>query len=396
MLNKSKKDPELYYYFNTKGDKRWMFRHKYYDEFGIRQEKKQQGFHTEKEAHKVLLKIKVETLRGATKQVQFSNYTVAQWFDTWYKTYKKSWKVTTRTQRESAIRLHIKPLLGHYKLANLDRITYQNKFINRLLEEKQSSTVETLHNIFKIGINSAVEEEIIPKNRFNKLRIRNEEEENFVANSGLEENYLEAHEVVKLLNKAKEIINITGFSLLLLLVYTGLRRGEAHGLRWNNIDMDNRKLTVERTRDHKGVRPPKTKNSYRTIDLDEPAIDQLKKYKTWCKKILLSFGRHLKEDDYIFISYQTGKPLSDNTINNALDRVTKRTGIKRITPHGLRHTHATILLNDKENRLNIEDVAERLGDTPQEIQNTYKHVLPERKKETAHLFTEILVSAETK
>lgn len=77
----------------------------------------------------------------------------------------------------------------------------------------------------------------------------------------------------------------------------------------------------------------------------------------WCKKTLFAFGRHLKKDDFIFISYQTGKPLSENTINSAIDRVINKAGIRRITPHGLRHTHATILLNDKKNRATVEDVA---------------------------------------
>lgn len=391
-LHKSKKDPELYYYFES-GKKKWMYRHKYYDQHGIRREKKGRR-DTEKEAYQALLNLKVDTIRGATKRVELSNYTVAQWFDTWYETYSQSWKITTRKNRESAIRLHIKPLIGSYKLSDLQRTTYQKEFINKLLENKKTTTVETLHNIFKIGINSAVEDEIISRNRFTKMNIHNEgnEKETTPANSSAEENYLEVHELVILLNKAKAILNITNYTVLLVLTYSGFRKGEGNGLRWNDIDMVNRTITIERTRDNKGVRPPKTKNSYRTIDIDESVIDQLKKYKTWCKKTLLTFGRHLKEEDYVFISYQTGKPLSENTFNSALDRVIKKIGIKKITPHGLRHTHATILLNDKENRSTVEDVAARLGDTPQEIHKTYHHILQERKKETATLFTELLRS----
>lgn len=396
-LNKSKKDPELYYYFKN-GKKKWMYRHKYYDQYGIRKEKKRR-FDTEKEALQDLLKFKVDTIRGATKPIEFSNYTVSQWFDTWYNAYNQTWKITTRIQRESAIRLHIKPLIGSYKLSELQRTTYQKEFINKLLENKEPSTVETLHNIFKIGINSAVEDEIISRNRFTKMNIHNEEsnkdkkeKETTPIKSSAEENYLEVHELVILLDKAKAILNITDYTILLVLAFSGFRKGEGNGLRWNNIDMVNRTITIERTRDNKGVRPPKTKNSYRTIDIDESVIDQLKKYKTWCKKTLLSFGRYLKEDDYVFISYQSGKPLSDNTFNNALDRAIEKIGIKRITPHGLRHTHATILLNDKENRSTVEDVAARLGDTPQEIHKTYHHILKERKKETATLFTELVRS----
>lgn len=402
-LHKSKKDPELYYYYNTKGEKRWMFRHKYYNQFGKRKEKKRQGFHTEKEALRSLIEIKADTIRGAVKSVEFSNYTIAQWFDTWYDAYNQTWKITTRVQRESAIRLHIKPLLGSYKLAELSRTTYQQKFINELLKKKKMpSTVETLHNIFKIGINSAVEDEIIAKNRFTKMKIRNEEvnkekkkkevKEILASNSNLKENYLETQELAILLAKSRDILNITNYTLLLVLAYSGVRKGEGLGICWNDIDMENRTLTIDKTRDNKGIREPKTKNSYRTIDIDGSVIEQLKKYKTWCKKTLLSFGRHLKEDDFIFISYQTGKPLSANTFNDALDSVIKKIGIKRITPHGLRHTHATILLNDIENRSTVEDVAARLGNTPNEIHNTYHHILQERKKETATLFTELVRS----
>ncbi len=388
-LHKSKKDPELYHYFTKKGKKRWMYRHKYYNGNGDRQEKKK-SFSTEKEAYHALLKIKVDTLKGAFKQVQFSNYTIAQWFDTWFETYSKDWEISTCIQRESAIRLHIKPLLGNYKLADLSKYIYKKMFINKLLESKKSSTVETFHKIFKIGINAAVEEEIILKNRFTKIKFQNKTEKDFITNA--QENYLEPHDLIKMLKIAKESENITNYSLLYLLAHTGLRRGEANGLIWNDIDFENQKLTVDRTRDRKGERPPKTINSYRTIDIDESVINQLSKYRTWCKETKLSFGKRLKHNDFIFISYQTGEPLSDNTINNALDRVVEKGNIKRITPHGLRHTHATILLNDSNMRLSTKDVADRLGDTVREIDETYHHVLPKRRRETATIFTDILSS----
>lgn len=276
-LQKSKKDKELYYYYNIKGEKRWMFRHKYYNQLGKRTEIKRQGFHTEKKALQTLVDIKADTIRGNFKQVEFSNYTIAQWFDTWYGAYNQNWKISTRTQRESAIRLHIKPLLGGYKLSDLKRTTYQEMFINKLLENKKTSTVETLHNIFKIGINSAVEEEIISRNRFTKLKIHNKDEKDIDVDTKMKDSYLEVNELIILLDKAKGILNITNYTLLLVLAYTGLRKGEGHGLRWKDIDLENQTITILRTRDNKGVRPPKTKNSYRTIDLDKSVVVQLKK-----------------------------------------------------------------------------------------------------------------------
>lgn len=80
------------------------------------------------------------------------------------------------------------------------------------------------------------------------------------------------------------VYNITNYTFLIVLAYTGLRKGEGLGLCWKDIDMKNLTLTVERTRDNKGVRPPKTENSYRTIDLDESIISQLKNIKRGVKK----------------------------------------------------------------------------------------------------------------
>ncbi|WP_188456521.1 site-specific integrase [Virgibacillus oceani] len=388
---KSKKDPELYYSINDNGEKRWMFRHKYYDSLGKRKEKKKRGFFTEKEAYQALLEVKTNTIRGATKQVEHSNYTIATWFDIWYETHEADWKPTSRQQREMAIRLQIKPLLGHFKLQELDKTTYKRAFINPLLKKYKVETVKLFHRLFKIGINAAVDDEILPRNRFNKITIRDERAELMASGSNL--NFLEANELNKLLSTAKELENITNYTIFLLLAYTGLRRGEACGLQWNNIDFTKKTLTVERTRDNKGVRSPKTNNSYRTILIDDILVKQLKKYKKWCKETKLLFGYHLKRDDFIFISYQTGKPITDSSICYALRRIIKKADLKSITPHGLRHTHATLLLSQGKRGASVKVVAERLGNTPQMILDIYGHTFMELEEETVQLFSESLSGA---
>lgn len=176
-----------------------------------------------------------------------------------------------------------------------------------------------------------------------------------------------------LLSTAKEHENITNYTVFLLLAYTGLRRGETCGLQWNNIDFSNRTLTVERTRDNKGVRSPKTKNSYRTILIDDILIQQLKTYKKWYKETRLKFGHHFNNNDFIFISYQTGNPITDNSIVYSLRRIIKKANLKPITPHGLRHTHATLLLSQGKRGASLKVVAERLGNTPQMILDIYGH-----------------------
>lgn len=92
------------------------------------------------------------------------------------------------------------------------------------------------------------------------------------------------------------------------------QKSEALGLKWDNIDFKNKTLTVERTRDFKGVRSPKKNRSYRTILIDEVLINQLKVYRTWYKETKLSFGKHLKNDDFVFISFQTAEPVGANIL----------------------------------------------------------------------------------
>lgn len=387
-LHKSIKDPELYHYFNAKKEKLWLYRHKYYDGLGKRKEKKKSGFKTEKAAMKALLEVKAATLRGEHKQVEHDQMTVGQWLDIWYETHKNDWKVTSRQQREMAIRLQMKPLLGSYKLHQLDRTTYKREYLNVLEKKYKPSTVQLLHNLFKIAINAAVNDEILLRNRFTKmtLSVDQEAKEKPI-------NYLTPAELNKFLQAAKEHENETNYSIFLTLAYTGFRRGEALGLQWKNIDFKNKKITIERTRDNKGSRTPKTKNSYRTIPVDDLLIRQLQAYRKWCLETKLYYGLKMKEDSFVFISHQTGERIADNTPMYSLKRLLKKVNnditedkdkLPQITLHGLRHTHATILLNRGSN---VKVIAERLGNTPQMIYDIYGHILEELETETVSLFS---------
>ncbi|WP_342432641.1 tyrosine-type recombinase/integrase [Neobacillus sp. FSL H8-0543] len=378
-MHKSKKDNDLYYYSNSKGEKMWSYRYRYYDALGKRREKSKQGFKTEKDAYRALLEVKANVLNGEVKQVENSNLTISAWLDIWYETHKGDWKITTQLQRENALKYQMKPLLGKYKLAELDKTTYKRVYINELMKKYEPSTVRLFHRLFKVAINAAVDNEIIPRNRFTKITIQ--------GNEAINDNFLTPEELEVFLKAAKQIENITNYSMILLLAFTGVRKGEALGLTWENVDFDRKTVTVERTRDKRGAREPKTKNSYRTIRVDDILLHQLKIYRTWCKQTMLSFGKHLSDDDYIFISYQSGTPTGDNTVKYSFDRIIKKIGIKSITPHGLRHTHATILIGQKQP---VNMIAERLGNTPQMIWDTYGHTYKALEEESVIAFSQAL------
>jgi len=377
--NYTSKEPAVFWYLNAKGVKLWGFRHKYYDAFGRRQEKPKQGLASENIAIRELLKVKTDLINGNVKRVDNSNITVSEWMDIWYEQTEREWAISTRSLRSDIIRDRIKPLLGKYKLLELDRSTYIREFINVSLESYAASTVQTHHDIFRIAVNAAIESEVLSRNRFKRIAISSDEEDNKVL-----ENYLDPSQLKVFLSISEKTLNITEYTSALLLAYTGLRKGEAQALRWDDIDFKNKKLTVDETRDFFGVRSPKTKRSRRTIIISDVLIMQLNIYRKWCLKTKFSIGKKLMDEDFILIR-SSGIPINHNYIHLAFKKIYKAADLKKITPHGLRHTHATILLMSEE-RIPVAVIAKRLGNTPQMINDVYGHVINEVEAESVGSF----------
>ncbi|MGE7667378.1 tyrosine-type recombinase/integrase [Ureibacillus composti] len=378
------KEPDIYYYFNTKNEKLWMYRHRYYDHSGKRREKRESGFKTDKEALKALLKVKAISMRGETKQFDYEKMTVGQWLDSWYKMNCNKWKESTSIQREHIIRLHLKPLLGNHKLHKLDKVMYKRDFLNVVEGKFSPATIRLWHKVFNIAINAAVEDEILPRNRFHRMPLPKDNENM--------SNYLSPEELKLFLEDIKNNDNITNYTIVLTLVFTGMRKGELMGLQWKNINFKNNTIRIERTRDDKSARSPKTKNSYRTIIVDNELMNQLETYMKWCKEVLFSWGKKMKDDAFVFI-LESGDPIYERLPNNILQNSFKRIKISEITVHGLRHTHATILLNEGQD---VKVIAERLGNTPDMIHKVYGHITEKLEVKSVAAFSESLKSVGVK
>lgn len=367
-----------------------MFRHKYYDAIsGKRKEKKKSGFKTEKAAIQALVEVKAQTLRGETKILDNDHLTVGEWLDTWVEMNKTNWKPSTLKQRELAVKNHFKRLIGHLKLQQLDRATYQRAFINQIKNDVGASTVLLYHSIFKVAINAAVEEEILDRNRFKKIIIKDENNEDFKKTTN---NFISPQELNAVLAIAKEFENTTNFNILQLVAYTGVRRGECLGLQWNDIDFKNNTISIKRTRDNYGARTPKTKNSYRTIKIEPFVMKDLESYQKWCKKVMLTQGKKLASEDFVFIN-EYGELIGGYVVDRMFKHNMLKAGIlnnqgeAKITFHGLRHTHATILLNGG---MNVKVIADRLGNTPEMVYKIYGHVLEELEYQSVNVFSESL------
>ena len=168
------------------------------------------------------------------------------------------------------------------------------------------------------------------------------------------------------------------------LYYTGCRVGEAIALNWNDIDFKNKKITINKTLTNKLgtgnhlITSPKTLNSVREVYLPDKLLNELKTHYNNEKKIY-RFNKNM----FIFGNV---KYISVTTITRHLNKYIELSSSKKITLHGFRHSHVSLLIYLG---CNFRDVAERVGDTIEMVQNTYYHMFPEEKNKAVELLNSL-------
>lgn len=154
----------------------------------------------------------------------------------------------------------------------------------------------------------------------------------------------QAREMVSLLLSEPDIRSRTA---LMLLLYSGLRRGELCGLEWGDIDFKNNLVNVRRASQyqrHVGVVevPTKNQSSERVVHIPKFMAELLREYRVWWAEYKLKLGDYWKgETDRLFIQ-EDGKPINPDTINYWLSKFTEKNGLEHLNPHALRHTFATL------------------------------------------------------
>ena len=185
-------------------------------------------------------------------------------------------------------------------------------------------------------------------------------------------------------------------AILTVAIAVGLRRGEALGLRWSDIDLEAAVLRVRRALvyvdgDLRFV-DPKTKRSRRTIPLPSVSIQALREHRRRQAAERLAAGPAWEDDDLVFPS-ATGGPMDPNNLGRHFRALCDRAGIGRVRLHDLRHTCASLLLAQN---VHPRVVMEILGHSGIAItMDTYSHVLPELQREAADRMDQALGYTDT-
>jgi integrase len=160
--------------------------------------------------------------------------------------------------------------------------------------------------------------------------------------------------------------------LFMLAIFTGARQGELLGLKWSDINWKNRQVHIQRTFNKGRFFATKTKTSNRKIDLGPTVLKELKKWKLACLKNKL---------DLVFPT-KTGEPINySNMVQRHFFPALKAADLPRIRFHDLRHTNASLRL---ENGENIKYIQTQLGHaSPTVTLNVYAHLMNPTNQEAA-------------
>lgn len=257
------------------------------------------------------------------------------------------------------------------KLFELNRITYQ-QLLNDYATCHERQTTMDFHHQLKGAILDAVDEGLINRDPTRKAIIKGK------TPTEKKLKYLNQFELHTLLSSLSLTPEINWDWFILLLAKTGMRFSEALALTPKDFDFIHQSLSVNKTWDYKegtGFLPTKNKSSIRKIQIDWQTVVQ---YSTLVK--------NLPEDEPIFVKGR----VYNSTVNGILSRHCKQVNIPEITVHGLRHTHASLLLFAG---VSIASVAQRLGHSSiTTTQKTYLHIIHELENKDVDLVMRSLSS----
>lgn len=266
----------------------------------------------------------------------------------------------------------LKKLIPEVKLCDMNRITYQ-QLLNDYAKDHERQTTMDFHHQIKGAILDAVDEGLIDRDPTRKVIIKGKQPKDKKIKYL---NQFELHTLLISLDLGKEV-NWDWF--ILLVAKTGMRFSEALALTPKDFDFSHQSLSISKTWDYKsdgGFLPTKNKSSVRKIQIDWQTVVQFSE-----------LIKGLPEDKPIFVKKDK---VYNSTVNDILERHCKKANIPIISVHGLRHTHASLLLFAG---VSIGSVARRLGHASMTTtQKTYLHIIHELENQDVDLVMRSLSS----
>lgn len=345
------------------------------------------GFKTIKEAKQAERNLLLDVEENGLPSNQsdgFQDPTFEELASLWLENYKTTVKPSTFENVRSKVE---KITEEHFEGMKLKKITvaYCQKIVIELSKSYvlYNHYLSVINRIFKY----AVLMDVLNSNPFDKV-IKPKSRQ-----TQRKGNFLTKEELKEFLKLAQNTSLFYFHPLVHLMSYTGLRQGEALALKWSDIDFENKKITVEKTavriKEKQTIQTPKTKNSKRVISIDPATLSILKNWKKDQIKIYFKNGKHFEGDENFIFTNQRGEWVHIHNFIRYFKRFIADHKLKPITPHGLRHTHASLLFSAGVEPKNISD---RLGHSTVQITlDLYTHITEEQRTDTVEKLLKYMV-----
>lgn len=282
--------------------------------------------------------------------------------------YKATVRPSTYVRNKGLVINHLIPALGNVALSKLVPLQLQKLYGAKLNEEQSRRSIRNMHFVLHKALDQALRWGYVNRNVADMVDLPKP--------NNKEMQVLTLQQVETFLQTAKDDWY---YPLYVTAVKTGLRQGELLGLQWEDLDLRKGTLTVKRTiKEQNGkllVGEPKSKSARRTVTLPKKTVEVLKQH----RKEQLQRG--LMGTGYVFTDTQGGAVYPQNMMRRSFKPLLKKAGYPLFGSHGLRHTHATILLQQD---VNPKLVQERLGHSTIYLTlDTKSHVLLNMQREEA-------------
>lgn len=379
MAKKKKSTIESYKLKN--GEKRYMFQ--IYVGVnpltGKEQRTTRRGFKTQKEAQLALSRLRLEIDNGTFRKVTAETY--QDMYDLWIVQYEKTVEESTFVKTKELFKNHILPAMGDYRIDKIDVDVCQKHVDEWATKLKNFRKVKSYAARV---IDFAIKRGYIETNPFTYVDMPVATSKKVTVNTEDEaENFYTREQLIKFLSCLEQESNYKAYALFRLLAFSGMRKGEALALTWNDLNFTTNELRINkalsRGKDNKlYVKSTKT-GVARTIKMDDNTVAILKEWKKKQKQEYLKLGFNTLQPKQLIFSNERNEYLQPTKTRKWIVHVQDKYDLGTITTHGLRHTHCSLLF---EAGASIKEVQDRLGHTDvQTTMNIYTHVTKEAKEE---------------
>lgn len=350
-----------------------------------RKQKTKSGFPTKKAALAAMQEVQVAVTRGS--YLEPSKLTLAEYLTDWLVSIRRELQPGTFDSYELHCRRYIVPSLGGVPLRSLTRTRVKAFYADLSTEGRvrrqgglSTKTVHNIHLTLRKALNDAVEDSLISQNpAAGAHRLSSARPEPDTWTPAQLRQFLDYVEGDRLAAAWR------------LAAMTGMRRGEVLGLRWQDADLENGRVSVRqqlvKANGSVAFGQPKTAKGRRSLVIDEGTRRSLREHRRRCAEERLRFGPGYVEQGLVF-TREDGSPLDPDTFSQRFLLLSRRARLPAIKFHGLRHTHATHALVAG---VHPKVVQERLGHSSITVTlDTYSHAVPSLETEAADRIAAVL------